>query len=167
MADATVASSPPRGFASTGDAVASPSRSAEDAGTRDEGDDVGTRRERVPVPVSEMATRLRVSEATVEALEEALAAKARALAEAATREARLRTDLDAARLGLVPPSAGDVPGDDPVAGTKSDIAPDTPLARAPTTRVDARPPPRRLCPFGTDVETSMSAPRGAFLGAGG
>ena len=115
MADATVASSPPRGFASTGDAVASPSRSAEDAGTRDEGDDVGTRRERVPVPVSEMATRLRVSEATVEALEEALAAKARALAEAATREARLRTDLDAARLGLVPPSAGDVPGDDPVA----------------------------------------------------
>ena len=112
MADATVASSPPRGLASTGDAVASPSRSAEDAGTRDEGDVVGTRRERVPVPVSEMATRLRVSEATVEALEEALAAKARALAEAATREARLRTDLDAARLGLVTPSAGDVPGDD-------------------------------------------------------
>ena len=112
MADATVASSPPRVLASTGDAVASPSRSAEDAGTRDEGDVVGTRRERVPVPVSEMATRLRVSEATVEALEEALAAKARALAEAATREARLRTDLDAARLGLVTPSAGDVPGDD-------------------------------------------------------
>ena len=113
MADATVASSPPRVLASTGDAVASPSRSAEDAGTRDEGDVVGTRRERVPVPVSEMATRLRVSEATVEALEEALAAKARALAEAATREAKLRTDLDAARLGLVTPSAGrDVPGDD-------------------------------------------------------
>ena len=59
-----------------------------------------------------MATRLRVSEATVEALEEALAAKARALAEAATREAKLRTDLDAARLGLVTSSAGDVPGDD-------------------------------------------------------
>ena len=62
--------------------------------------------------VSETATRLRVSEATVEALEEALAAKARALAEAATREAKLRTDLDAARLGLVTSSAGDVPGDD-------------------------------------------------------
>ena len=65
-----------------------------------------------PVKVSETATRLRVSEATVEALEEALAAKARALAEAATREAKLRTDLDAARLGLVTSSAGDVPGDD-------------------------------------------------------
>ena len=121
MEDATVASSPPRKSASTGDAVASPHRSADHAGRRVEGDNVGARREMrgardeptpKPVKVSEMATRLRVSEATVEALEEALAAKARALAEAATREAKLRTDLDAARLGLVTSSAGDVPGDD-------------------------------------------------------
>jgi len=70
-----------------------------------------------------MATRLRVSEATVEALEEALAAKARALAEAATREAKLRTDLDAARLGLVTSSAGDVPGD---------VAPAAPAAADPS-----------------------------------
>ena len=121
MEDATVASSPPRESASTGDAVASPHRSADHAGRRVEGDNVGARREMrgardeptpKPVKVSEMATRLRVSEATVEALEEALAAKARALAEAATREAKLRTDLDAARLGLVTSSAGDVPGDD-------------------------------------------------------
>ena len=121
MEDATVASSPPRESASTGDAVASPHRSADHAGRRVEGDNVGARREMrgardeptpKPVKVSETATRLRVSEATVEALEEALAAKARALAEAATREAKLRTDLDAARLGLVTSSAGDVPGDD-------------------------------------------------------
>ena len=121
MEDATVASSPPRESASTGDAVASPHRSADHAGRRVEGDNVGARREMEgardeptpkPVKVSETATRLRVSEATVEALEEALAAKARALAEAATREAKLRTDLDAARLGLVTSSAGDVPGDD-------------------------------------------------------
>ena len=82
MEDATVASSPPRESASTGDAVASPHRSADHAGRRVEGDNVGARREMrgardeptpKPVKVSEMATRLR---------------------------------------GLVTSSAGDVPGDD-------------------------------------------------------